>query len=157
MSGKVLFVGALLAALGGIMSYVLTGKMNGEPPEMLPIGFVIVSGEVTQIDIAVGMFDYKKDPPKLKQSVDDWIKNKFQLKDDSGAAVTLRRSNFSKGIPDAVSGTAEFYLHGQLKPGKSYTLEYVPIVEEGVRHRHTFAAPASAVDAERVTLTLVEG
>lgn len=157
MSGKVLFAGALLAALGGILGYVITSKMHDDPGEMMPIGFVIVSGDVTQIEIAVSMIAHKKDPPKLKQSFEDWVKNKFQLKDDGGTAVTLRRAGFSKGIPEAVGGVAEFYLVGQLKPGKSYTLDYVPVIDEGTRYRHSFTAPTSAVDGERVTMTLVDG
>ena len=77
-----------------------------------------------------------------RQTWDEWIAEHFDLHDDSGQRVQLRRDGHSSLISDQQAHNPEFYLVGKLLVGVNYTFDYIPRRDWNIHHRQRFTAPA---------------
>lgn len=153
----ILVVGVILI---GSMYFFYGARQQARGRETLPVAFGPPAGSTVELNLAVGMNLPRRDPPKLKFAKiqwDQWVDEHFELKDASGAAVKLQRTNFSQLISDQkAGGTPEFFLKATVTPGANYTLDYLPVAG-GERFRYAFTAPTAAQEAERAVFQVVEG
>src|SRR5262245_4230639 len=150
MVNKLLFIGVLLAGAGGVgMWWMSAQKPQGE---LIPVGFGEASSDGIPLELAVSMFMPKREGPKLRGVIqwEEWIDSHFVCRGPSGDPIKFHRANFSKSIPESVSGTPEFFIIGIVKPGVKYTFEYAPVLAEPQRLQWEFTAPAAKQPGERV-------
>lgn len=107
-----------------------------------PIGFAVGKAEngESPIEVVVSMGMPRREAPVLKYGIlqwEDWIRTHFDLRDESGKQVPLRKANFAKLISDAQAMNPEFFLAGSLKPGK-YRFNYIPVLGEGRKYVYEF-------------------
>ena len=86
-----------------------------------------------------------------------WIQEYFELKDEAGTAVALKKASNGWLMPkNKKVGTEEFFLTGRLKPGAKYTLTYK--TGEGDRRRvwqRELTVPEKEQPYKKLTLTEV--
>jgi hypothetical protein len=158
--GRLLLAAGLFAVPGGICWYILMIQTNRDPGHLVPIAIGNATPESIDINFAVSLLMPRIEGPVLRHNViqwDEWVQSHFDLRDDAGTKLTLSPSNLSQRMTDATAGTPEFFLVGNLKPGKAYTLDYIPRLAEGVPYSYTFTAPAEAKPGERFTFERYEG
>lgn len=156
MTKQLLFIGVLLAGLGGgAMWWIGSQKPQGE---YIAVGFGEPIEPGVPIELAVTMIMPKLDPPKIRAVVqwEEWIDSHFTCTSENGEKVAFRRVHFSQSIPGHVAGTPEFFITGYVKPGVKYSFEYAPILSEPRRLRYDFTAPSAKQAGERVLFQEVE-
>ncbi|TWT40931.1 hypothetical protein RAS1_36190 [Phycisphaerae bacterium RAS1] len=121
-------------------------KPASERDVMIGAGFGGVSNGVIVMHLAIPAAMFNADPPKMTESGaqqwDDWIKAKFELRDNAGKPLAWRRRGASD-IVDGVHGSlAEWYLEAQLKPGEKYQFDFVSNIATGRRYRDVFTPPS---------------
>lgn len=115
----------------------------------LPIAFGNVAGGQVEMNLVVGIVLANviraKEGGQAKTR-EQWIADHFVLKDSSGQPVKLTWQNNSALIKPVdvgpMVGTEECFLAGKLKPGESYTFEYIESPNRTCRYQ--FTAPAKA-------------
>lgn len=152
--------------LGGLVlaGYVGLGKlMAADTDVMLAMAAGNPSADQLQLQIVIAPLTVKRDPPEIKragdivvENWDKWIDDHFTLTDESGERMRLDRKHFGNLIPERKVGTPDSYLHSYLTIGKTYTLEFVPVISEGKRYRCTLNARASGIPFERRLMSPVE-
>ncbi|MBN2561408.1 MAG: hypothetical protein JXQ75_10810 [Phycisphaerae bacterium] len=152
---------AVIGVIGVGLTLWLTVWSASDPG----IGIAHAFGEPTdgaiQLHVVVDMGMPIREPPRsnLKGTVfwDEWVEEHFVLRDDSGEKLEFQRRSSSTLIPDhKAGGTPEFYLMTKVRPGVSYTFDYIPRKAEPLRYRRTFVAPAEGQQMRRQTFEPVE-
>ncbi|MHC4089206.1 MAG: hypothetical protein ACYSVY_02825 [Planctomycetota bacterium] len=154
----------LIVLLIGFGAWWYTSQTTGDAGYLIGLAFGNETDEIIDLHLVVSMRMSKIDAPKLKfvnevslLDWESWVEDHFQLLDPQSQPVPLRRtqnSNLMKGARRL--GTPDFYLAAQLRPGLSYTLDYIPIVAKGKRYRHILTAPAEYTTFQRVAFEPVE-
>ncbi len=147
--GFVLFLGSMF----------LSGQVTRDPGHMLAIAFGVPTGDAMQFHLAVGPRLPLMDPPELSDKPPDWTKwaaDHFQLRDDAGNQLPLKKMGTSGlMLDDKASGSPEFVLWADVKKGRTYSCDYVPIVREGKRYRYTFTVPSEPAKTGRCQFDIV--
>lgn len=155
----VIILGVLVLA-----GYVGLGKMMAADTDvMLAMAAGNPSNGKIQLQIVIAPLTVHRDPPEIKragamavENWDKWIDDHFILTDPSGERMRLDRKHFGNLIPERKVGTPDSYLHAYLTIGKTYTLEFVPVIKEGKRYRCTLDAVKSGIPFERKLMTPIE-
>lgn len=159
MTNKALFAIGLLCFLAFILYFAVSRETAQDPGRMIPIGLGNATPTSVDLHLAVGIGMPRRDGPKLVHGViqwDKWVEEHFELRDASGTRVPFRRNNFSRIIPEPTAGTPEFFLHATLKPGTTYTIDYIPVAGDPTRYRYKLTAPSENTGPERVVFAPVE-
>lgn len=147
-----LFVVGLLAA--GVTIY-FSKKMSEDPGQLTAIAFGEPHAGEMEFHVAVDLGTVQSEGPKLMPNGvplwDQWLEEKFDLRDESGTRVPFTRISQSALMKDIkVGGAPEFYLRAMVKPGVKYTFIYTKRIDEGLKYRHEFSAPTARTDMQRV-------
>ena len=122
----------------------------------LPIAFGNATGGQVEMDVVVGIalanVIRAKEGGQTKTH-EQWIQDHFVLKDSSGQTVKLAwQYNSALVKPVDVGpmvGTEECFLAGKLKPGGSYTFDYIEAPGRICRYQFTTPAKAQKVKMYR--------
>lgn len=121
------------------------GKMNKDRGEL----HVIVTREMTIIEGPRGMLG---GAPQWQ----DWVKDHFELKDAAGQRVQMNRAGTSTVINEREAFNPEFYVNAGVRIGTTYTIDYIPVVGQPKRYRHTFTVAPEGKEFERIYFPTVD-
>ncbi|HEY3244187.1 MAG TPA: hypothetical protein VGM03_12645 [Phycisphaerae bacterium] len=149
----------IVGAVGGGF-YLLLAKVNQDPGYAIPVAFGAPAGGEVEMNVAVSMLMPRREEPKLGRAGllwDEWVGDHFDLRDAAGTKLPLKRSDFSQLMTERqAGGTPEFFLITKLRPGQSYTFDYIPVMP-APRYRYAFTAPSAAKKAEWLTFKRYDG
>ena len=126
------------------------------------IGFTLGNPQdgVVELHMVVSMGMTRTEERRLASgeagSWDQWIRDHFELRDDSAQTVGLVLLAHSSLISERQAHNPEFFLKVKLQAGGTYTLDYIPRRAESKRYRHAFTVPAAGQPFKRVYFDLVE-
>ena len=148
MIGKAVGWVVFLGLLGGGAFYSVK-MVSQDAGESLGMAFGKETDTTIQVHIAVPIGMPTADPPELnanfKPDWPKWIADHFDITDNAGNTITLRRNINSTIISDNdVRFIPDSYLIGDLTQGTKYTLTLTPIVSEPEVYKYEMVAPAEA-------------
>ena len=153
---------ALIVLLGigfFFWSVFLGGETLRDPGRPLAIAFGAPRGDVMQMHLGVSPMIPRADPPGTARGRvlwKEWTAEHFQLRDDSGKVVPLRRMVTSGLLlGKKLGGAPEFVLWAELKKGGKYTFDFVPVAAKSKRYRHSFTVPSEPREVGRRTFNPV--
>ena len=125
------------------------------------VAYAAVGDETLEMQIGVPPLTPLADPPDYNERSipkwDEWNERHFQLRDDAGKIIPLRRMGTSAlFIGEVAAGVPEFVLCADLKKGANYSCDFIPIVAKGKKYRYSFTVPAEPQKVGRKTFELVE-
>jgi hypothetical protein len=159
MKGIVILI--ILLAIGAFfVSMSLTREGFRDQGEALAVAFAAVTDETVEMQIGVPTLIPLADPPDYnEQSVpkwDEWNEKHFQMRDEAGKIISLRRIGTSAlFIGEVAAGVPEFVLCADLKKGANYSCDFIPIVAKGKKYRYSFTVPTESQKVGRKTFELV--
>jgi hypothetical protein len=110
---------AICAFLG---SWYLTGETLGDQGNPLAVAFAAAGDDTLEMQIGVPPLVPLADPPEFNERSipkwTEWIEKHFQMRDESGKLVPLRRIGTSAlFVGEVAAGVPEFVLCADLKKG----------------------------------------
>ncbi|MEO0513907.1 MAG: hypothetical protein AAF086_01255 [Planctomycetota bacterium] len=147
MAKAVVWGGMLLVALSG-MFYGMK-MLNADSGEL--VGYAISAPDANnecELQIVVSLMTTAMDAPTQftasgKPDWEYWLDGHFIVTDDAGNTVDLKKGGFkSRDIDENKAGTAEFIALGTLEAGKTYTLDYIPVVGQPEKYSMTIQGAA---------------
>ncbi len=88
---------------------------------------------------------------------DRWMREHFELRDESGQTAAFQRAGTSQLIDERKAFNPEFYIWTRMDSNRTYTLDYIPVTTAAKRYRYTFAAPLESQAFDRVYFPKVKG
>jgi hypothetical protein len=159
MKGIVILI--ILLAIGAFfVSMSLTSEGFRDQGEALAVAFAAVTDETLEMQIGVPTLIPLADPPDYNErSVpkwDEWNEKHFQMRDEAGKIISLRRMGTSAlFVGEVAAGVPEFVLCADLKKGANYSCDFIPIVKKGKKYRYSFTVPTEGQKVGRKTFELV--
>lgn len=147
MAKAVVWGGMLIVALSG-MFYGMQ-VLNADSGQL--VGYAISAPDANnecELQIVVSLMTTAMDSPTQftasgKPDWDHWLTDHFVLTDDAGNVIDLKKGGFkSKDIDEMKAGSAEFIALGQLEAGKTYTLDFIPVVGQPEKYTKTIEGSA---------------
>ncbi len=149
----------------GIMLYLFVGGPGGggQAAVELPLAFSAPSAGVSEMHVIVGV--RQANPVRARdaqaagekvRSWTDWVRLHFALLGPDGNKVPLERRNNSRIIKalDVANmvGTEEFFLVARVRPGQTYTLQFVEHIPGGRPCAVQVTVPSQAQAVRRYLL-----
>lgn len=143
----------------GVCYTIISREVLSDQGHMFRVVFGIPKGGDMQMHVSIPPMIAHKDPPRVNSRGvslwKDWVADHFQILDESGQSIRLQRLGTS-GLLGDQSGASDFALWTELKQGKSYTMDFVPIRDEENRYRFAFEVPVEATKPYFTTFEPVE-
>ncbi len=153
---KKLLVGMFLfAAAVGVGVIFLENEWHRDRGEQIGIAAGNPSSESLELNVVISRQMVTRDPPAhVAESGavlwQEWVPAHFELTDQAGQRVSMQRAGTSSIINPRKAFNPEFYLTARVKPGGTYTLDYIPTVGATQRYRYIFTVPPEKMKYERV-------
>lgn len=147
MAKAVVWGGMLIVALSG-MFYGMKA-LNADSGQL--VGYAISAPDAnneSELQIVVSLMTTAMDGPTQftasgKPDWEHWLDGHFVLTDDTGNVIDLKKGGFkSKDIDEMKAGSAEFIALGKLDAGKTYTLDFIPVVGQPEKYTKTIKGAA---------------
>lgn len=149
--GMVLFLGVAV-----LITYMGAKALKkAEESFLIGIAFGEPTKDVISVHVPIQVTMVRTEGPKLRNGVVqwfEWIDEHFDLRDDRGERVNLKKLEFSSLITSRDVAAPEFFIGAKIKPGEKYTFAYIPFVGGSQRYRHEFTAPSDATGFQRINL-----
>ncbi len=102
-----------------------------------------------EIQVGIGQMVAMRDPPKSTPKGillwKEWIAAHFELRNDAGTVIPLKRIGTSTLFTGSKGGgDPDFVLVGQVQKEADYEFDYIPVLSAGKTYRYTFKAPTDA-------------
>ena len=135
-----------IAVVAFVGSMALSREVVRDQGRLLPIAFGVSRDGAMQMHLGVPALVPVADPPELNArrtpQWNQWIKEHFQLRDELGTGLRLRKKGTSGlMVGGTAAGDPPFVVWAELTKGGKYTCDYVPIVGDGRRYRYSFVVP----------------
>ena len=155
-----------LVAIGGlglIAFFWMSSVMTGDQGIGITLAYGNIQGDLIEVNAAVDMGITRREGPRIdpnrseQELWEEWLTEHFDLRDDSGARVELKRVGQSL-LMDVMKmpGAPDFFLTAKLRTRVQYSFDYIPRRAESARYRYTFVAPAEKTGMKRRTFELVD-
>ena len=150
-----------LAICAFVGSRYLTGEVMGDQGHPLAVAYAAATEGTLEMQIGVPPLIPLADPPEFNERStpkwNEWIEKHFQMRDEGGTIIPLRRLGTSAlFVGEVAAGVPEFVLCADLKKGGKYSCDFVPILSKGKRYRYSFSAPTEPQKVGRRTFELVD-
>ena len=150
----------ILGVCAFFVSRYLTGEAFADQGQALAVAYGAATEETLEMQIGVPTVIPLVDPPEYNERStpkwDDWIEKRFQMRDESGNIIRLRRIGTSAlFVGEVAAGVPEFVLCADLKKGGKYSCDFIPILAKGKRYRYFFIVPTESQKVGRRTFELV--
>lgn len=163
---KALF-GITLALFAGLLLYwFMAVPRDGGPALTLPIAWGNPAAGQVEMNAVIGVVLAQKSRQGEKGGLtkpmnwDEWIDKHCVIRGPSGETTKVRRQANSLLIPhrdvQEMVGTEEFFLAARLKPGTSYTFDYIIENPNPETYRCQLVAPAQPEKTRVYRLELVK-
>jgi len=137
----------VVVAIGVVANMFFTRELMRDQGLPLAIAWGATTSETVEMQIGVGPLIPVRDPPEINPNTGnamwvEWEKAHYQIRDESGGEVPLRRMGTGALFLDSkAAGNPEFILCANLKKSAKYSCDFVPVLAENKRYRYSFNAP----------------
>jgi len=150
----------ILGVCAFFLSRYLTGEVMGDQGHPLAVAWGAATEDTLEMQIGVPPLFPLADPPEFNErnieKWSEWIDKHFQMHDEAGQVIPLRRIGTSAlFVGEVAAGVPEFVLCVDLKKGGRYSCDFVPILAKGKRYRYSFNVPTESQKVGRRTFELV--
>lgn len=161
--------GLLLVLLGILVWYGIGAMAGDQQGPFMPVAFAPAGTDTIEIQMAVSIVKVGADPPRQDdgQTVvrddgssyfqppivhwDEWLEEHFELVSADGERVPVTKKSVGRLFKGPRGpALADFVIAGPIEKGTECTLDYIPVVGEPTRYRHTFTAPEEEQRMQRV-------
>lgn len=135
-----------IAVVAFVGSMALSREAVRDQGRLLAVAFGVPKDDAMQMHLGVPALVPVVDPPEVNARRtplwNQWIKGHFQLRDELGTGLRLRKKGTSRlMVGETAAGDPSFVVWAELRKGGQYTCDYVPIVGDGKRYRYSFIVP----------------
>ncbi len=148
----------------GIIAFVANAFLSREAmrDQGRPIAVAWGAPTPTTLEMQIGVAPLVvlNDPPEVNekgvQRWNEWVPNHYQLREENGPDVPLRKIGTSAlMLGEKAAGVPEFVLCADLKKGGKHVCDFIPVVAEGKRYRYSFVVPNEPPKVGRELFELV--
>jgi hypothetical protein len=158
----VIVLAVVIGGIGLVVNLFFSREMTRDRGVDLAIAWVSLGPDNVEMQIGVGPMVPLRDPPEINPNTgaalwDAWEKAHYQVRDENGTEVRLRRVGTSAMFLDSkAAGNPEFILTASLRKGGKYTCDHVPVLAEQKRYRYSFTVPPETQKVGRELFQFVE-